>query len=100
VQPNGLIPFAINERQAISAFEKWIRRRWFAPTTLRHFAYLGKLSGLYVPFWTFDSMTYTHYTGERDDDYTGARNLHINLQATEPERSDRAKLCKAHGFRQ
>ena len=30
---------------------------------------LGQLNGVYVPFWTFDSMTYTHYTGERGDDY-------------------------------
>src|SRR5262249_3371129 len=42
----------------------------FAPTGLRQFANLGKLSGAYVPFWTYDSMTYTHYTGERGDDYT------------------------------
>src|SRR5437764_15115780 len=37
---------------------------------LKKFADLGRLNGVYVPFWTFDSMTYTYYTGERGDDYT------------------------------
>jgi hypothetical protein len=32
-------------------------------------ANLGQLTGIYVPFWTFDSMTYTHYTGMRGDNY-------------------------------
>ncbi|MCL2641207.1 MAG: hypothetical protein FWD53_10210, partial [Phycisphaerales bacterium] len=47
----------------------WIHSRWFAPNDLKHFANLGQLSGIYLPFWTYDSMTYTHYTGQRGDDY-------------------------------
>src|SRR5205809_113977 len=70
ILPCGLLPFAVTERQAISAFDGWIAGRWFAPTGLRQFANLGKLTGAYVPYWTFDSMTYTHYTGQRGDDYT------------------------------
>ncbi len=39
------------------------------PNALRKLANLGQLNGIYVPFWTFDSMTYTHYTGLRGDNY-------------------------------
>src|ERR687883_183800 len=42
---------------------------WFAPNELKKLADLGQLSGVYVPFWTYDAMTYTHYTGQRGDDY-------------------------------
>src|SRR5947209_5617110 len=70
IRPEGLIPFAIAHRDAISAYEHWLAGLWFAPNTLRQFALLGQLAGVYVPFWTFDSMTYTHYTGQRGEDYT------------------------------
>jgi DNA-directed RNA polymerase subunit RPC12/RpoP len=70
IAPGALLPFVVSHRQAIDAFSDWIARRWFAPSSLQQFANLGKLTGVYVPFWTYDSMTYTHYTGERGDDYT------------------------------
>jgi len=69
IAPEGILPFAVNERQAAQAFNGWIASRWFAPSQLYQFANLGRLSGVYVPFWTYDSMTYTHYVGERGDDY-------------------------------
>jgi DNA-directed RNA polymerase subunit RPC12/RpoP len=70
IQPNGLLSFAVSHRDAINAFNGWIAGRWFAPTGLKQFSNLGKLAGAYVPFWTYDSMTYTRYSGERGDDYT------------------------------
>jgi hypothetical protein len=32
-------------------------------------AALGQLTGVYLPFWTYDAMTYTFYDGQRGDDY-------------------------------
>jgi DNA-directed RNA polymerase subunit RPC12/RpoP len=69
IAPEGILPFAITESQAGRAFNAWIASRWFAPNQLYQFANLGRLSGIYVPFWTYDSMTFTHYTGMRGDDY-------------------------------
>jgi DNA-directed RNA polymerase subunit RPC12/RpoP len=57
IPPGGLLPFAISQRQAIDAFGQWIAGRWFAPNALRQFANLGQLNGVYVPFWTYASMT-------------------------------------------
>src|SRR5260370_5441798 len=70
IAPEGVIPFAVTSRQAIEAYDRWLKGLWFAPNALRHLATLGQTSGAYVPFWTFDSMTYTHYTGQRGEDYT------------------------------
>jgi predicted RNA-binding Zn-ribbon protein involved in translation (DUF1610 family) len=69
ILPEGVLPFSVADREARDAFNKWIESRWFAPTELRQLANLGQLSGVYLPFWTYDSMTYTHYTGQRGDDY-------------------------------
>ncbi|MCL2645371.1 MAG: hypothetical protein FWD61_00020 [Phycisphaerales bacterium] len=67
--PESLLPFRVTRQESIDAFNKWIRARWFAPGDLRQFANLGQLSGVYIPFWTYDSMTYSHYTGQRGNDY-------------------------------
>ncbi|MBS0210736.1 MAG: hypothetical protein JSS27_17470 [Planctomycetes bacterium] len=69
IAPKGVLPFAVDERNAIEAFNRWITSRWFAPTELKQLANLGQLSGIYVPYWTYDSMTVTWYTGQRGDDY-------------------------------
>ena len=67
--PESLLPFKKTLREAIDYFNAWIKTRWFAPNNLKQLANLGQLSGIYLPFWTYDSMTYTHYTGMRGDDY-------------------------------
>jgi DNA-directed RNA polymerase subunit RPC12/RpoP len=69
IPPESLLPFAVDQRAARAAFGQWIGSLWFAPGELKKLADLGQLSGVYVPFWTYDSMTYTHYTGQRGDDY-------------------------------
>ena len=70
IAPEGVIPFAVTNRQAIDAYRGWLTGLWFAPNALKQFAEAGQWSGVYVPFWTFESMTYTHYTGQRGEDYT------------------------------
>ncbi len=69
ILPESTLPFHITDRQATEAFNTWIKSRWFAPNDLKQMANLGQLSGVYLPYWTYDSMTYTHYTGQRGDDY-------------------------------
>src|SRR5688572_20341377 len=59
--PESLIPFRVDLRTAREAFKKWIGNLWFAPTELRKVANLGQLTGVYVPYWTYDAMTYTKY---------------------------------------
>jgi len=69
ILPEGLLPFKIDQKAAIEAFNQWISGRWFAPRDLKQLMNRGKMAGVYVPFWTFDSMTYTYYTGQRGDNY-------------------------------
>jgi DNA-directed RNA polymerase subunit RPC12/RpoP len=70
IAPDWLLPFAVDNRKAIAAFNAWLVALWFAPNELKKFANLGRLNGVYVPFWTFDSKTFTKYTGLRGDNYT------------------------------
>ncbi len=70
IQPEGLLPFAIDRRKASESYRKWVEGLWFAPSELKKWADRGQISGAYIPFWTYDSMTYTFYAGARGDNYT------------------------------
>ncbi|MEO1574402.1 MAG: primosomal protein N' (replication factor Y) - superfamily II helicase [Pseudomonadota bacterium] len=71
IKPESLLPFSVNEQAALQAYRKWIGKLWFAPGALkRHARQEQKLTGVYVPYWTYDSHTSTRYQGQRGDNYT------------------------------
>jgi predicted RNA-binding Zn-ribbon protein involved in translation (DUF1610 family) len=70
IKPRSLLPFHITRDQARASFQKWLSSRWFAPNALKKMAQQeGKLNGLYVPYWTYDSQTTSFYRGERGEHY-------------------------------
>lgn len=70
VKPKSLIPFAVTEEEAKKRFRGWLKGLWFAPEKLKNYANTdNKLTGVYIPYWTYDSDTTTQYRGERGDAY-------------------------------
>lgn len=70
IQPKALLPFSITQERAFEQFRLWINKLWFAPNKLKQYArQLEKLTGLYIPYWTYDSNTSSDYTGERGTNY-------------------------------
>jgi len=70
IQPKSLLPFSIDELSAKQQFQRWLKGLWFAPNAVKKYARSDtKLSGVYLPYWTFDSDTVTDYNGERGDVY-------------------------------
>ncbi len=70
IKPAAVLPFRLEERAAHDAMNDWLGSLWFAPNGLQRYARKGrKLSGIYVPFWTFDAQTDTAYEGQRGDTY-------------------------------
>jgi DNA-directed RNA polymerase subunit RPC12/RpoP len=68
--PQALLPFQITRDQARSMFRQWLGSLWFAPGKLKDYARNdARLTGMYVPYWTYDADTATSYQGERGDDY-------------------------------
>ncbi len=68
--PRSLLPFRIEKKQAIEIFDEWIGSRWFAPSSLKdHSKRDEKLIGIYLPYWTYDSQTYSQYRGQRGMTY-------------------------------
>lgn len=66
----AVVPFAITEERALSLMTSWLGSLWFAPNGLRQYARKDKrLTGIYVPYWTFDARTETQYRGLRGTVY-------------------------------
>src|SRR5262249_23970820 len=40
----------------------WLRKLWFRPNALKQSGELAKISGAYLPFWTFDAQTQSYWT--------------------------------------
>jgi DNA-directed RNA polymerase subunit RPC12/RpoP len=79
LKPKALLPFKISQQQGFDDFRRWIRGLWFAPNDLKRYAQSeGKLSGIYVPYWTYDSDTTSFYRGERGDDYWETETYTVN----------------------
>ena len=70
LKPKSLLPFTISQKQGFEAFNKWLKKLWFAPGALKKYVNsTDKFNGMYIPYWTYDSNTYSSYTGERGDYY-------------------------------
>lgn len=70
ITPAAVLPFKIARDAALELFRTWLRRRWFAPSALRRLSGIEqRLSGVYLPFWTYDAHATSRYAGQRGDDY-------------------------------
>lgn len=70
IKPKALLPFKISAQHATQSYNDWLSKLWFAPSALKEIADSdSNLSGVYIPYWTYDSDTVTAYNGQRGDVY-------------------------------
>lgn len=69
ILPESVLPFKLDDRRARDEFHKWLTGLWFAPNDLKTRASAGRIDGVYMPYWTYDSQTTTSYRGERGEHY-------------------------------
>jgi len=60
--PGGVCPFTVTRATACERFASWLKGKLFCPRAAKKAAKAGKISGIYLPYWTFDSDTYSNYT--------------------------------------
>jgi hypothetical protein len=66
IQPQAMLPFALDRQAAQQVFARWVASRWFAPNALkRSVSQADGIRGVYLPWWTYDASTLTTYLGER-----------------------------------
>ena len=101
IKPHGVLPFAFDAKAASAKLLAWVKGLWFAPSDLKNFAVVdGRLSGVYIPAWTYDSHATSWYTGQRGDAYyvTVMRNVMVNGKMTmRPQQERRIRWSPASG---
>ncbi|MEZ6061501.1 MAG: hypothetical protein R3C19_14240 [Planctomycetaceae bacterium] len=69
VPVDGVLPFQIEKQHAEQNLKHWVSSRWFAPNRFHKQGATGRFNGVYLSYYTFDSMTYTAYSGQRGEYY-------------------------------
>lgn len=50
-KPDCIIPFAIDQDEAVDRFFQWLKKKWFVPKNFFSKKQLAKISGVYFPYW-------------------------------------------------
>lgn len=69
IAPGGVCPFEVSKEQAGKNFNKWLRKKWFAPRKAKKSVNPEALNGIYLPYWTFDAQTTSNFKGKAGYDY-------------------------------
>jgi DNA-directed RNA polymerase subunit RPC12/RpoP len=64
IAPGGVCPFEIPMNKAGSLFTKWLKGKIFTPSAAKKQAKPEAFKGVYLPYWTFDSLTTSSFTGQ------------------------------------
>ena len=66
IKPQALVAFVLDEKEAKDRLKRWLTSLWFAPSGVKRYARGdGRLTGVYVPYWTYDADTASAYVGQR-----------------------------------
>jgi predicted RNA-binding Zn-ribbon protein involved in translation (DUF1610 family) len=64
IAPESILPFLVAQDSASVRFRNWLRKKPFAPSKAKKLAELGKIAGVYLPHWTYDSHSTSLYRGQ------------------------------------
>lgn len=85
-RPDYIIPFKIDKKKAMEAFEADYKKAPFLPNAFKDRKRIEEMSGVYVPFWMFDcdcnaNISYSAHTTTywSDSDYDYTRTDHYKL---------------------
>jgi hypothetical protein len=69
IRPESLLEFKLAESAVRDAIRTWYGTRWFAPNNLRNRALTDTVTGIYIPYWTFDSHVSADWSAVSGDYY-------------------------------
>ena len=73
IKPQRVIPFKLNEGDASTKYHTWVKKRFLTPSKIKKAKIETTISGVYLPIWTFDTNTLSHYNGRLGKHYTVVR---------------------------
>ncbi|WP_136682370.1 primosomal protein N' (replication factor Y) - superfamily II helicase [Falsirhodobacter xinxiangensis] len=95
IKPQAVVPFRLTEREAKQAMSNWLGSLWFAPNRLQEYARKGRsLTGMYVPWWTFDAATRSTYVGARGEWYYETQMVTVNVNGRMERRQQQVRKTR------
>ena len=70
LRPRFLIPFKIDAAHSKQLVVAWLGKGWFHPDDLAATTVVGRLTGIYLPFWTFDTEVTANWRAEVGYEHT------------------------------
>lgn len=70
LKPDRVIPFKIDVKAANQSYQNWIKKRFYAPSSLKKDIPNPTNNSIYVPTWTYDSVSFSEYKGRLGKRYT------------------------------
>ena len=67
VAVDGVLAFQVDMARARINLGNWVKSRWFAPGAFKRRGVKGHFNGVYLPFWTYDALTFNRFRGERGE---------------------------------
>lgn len=64
IKPSAILPFGFGVKKAVELSKKWAGRSLFAPRSFKKSLNPSDIKGVYVPAFTFDSVTTSTYSGK------------------------------------
>jgi predicted RNA-binding Zn-ribbon protein involved in translation (DUF1610 family) len=64
LRPRFIVPFKIELARCGTITRDWLGSSWMTPSSLKNLSRLAEFSGVYLPYWTFDSVTTAGWKAE------------------------------------
>jgi len=64
IQPESVLPFRVDQKEATAKFKAWLGRLWFRPSDLKRLAAVSQMTGVYVPYWSFDAHVHSDWAAQ------------------------------------
>lgn len=107
IAPEGLIPFKVNKDTAIDNFNRWIKKRFFAPGALKSTYRKQSINGAYIPFWSYSAESDSSYNAEAGTYYYETEQVTVKKDGKNVREEKKVRKTKwrrvsgnfAHSFR-
>ncbi len=70
VDPKRIVPFVVDNENARILFQQWLGKGFWRPGDLKSTARMDSLSGVYLPFWSYDVETDSNWSASAGYRYT------------------------------
>jgi hypothetical protein len=83
IRPQSLLPFKVSESDVRERIRGWYAGKWLAPNSLRRRAMVDRVSGIYIPYWTFDAHAVCPWQAEAGHYYYTSETYRDNQGRTQ-----------------